>query len=1227
MKYSDVVQLPAPLDEVKQVRDSVTLDAARTDVETYVISDRMAQQLVEVVMADLRFDAPGSSKGIFIVGTYGTGKTPLMSVVAAVAEFGELRHCLSNAVLASKLEPVSGMFQVIRFDIGASAMSLRDIVCTELTKGLAAQGVDYDFPPIDKVTNTKDSLVEMMAAFEAVYPDQGLLFVLDEMLDYLRGRKDAELIQDLAFLREVGETCKNTRFRMIGGLQESLFDNPRFSGAADAIRRVKDRFDQVRIAREDVAFVVRERLLPKTSAQKDRIRQHLSAFTPLYDGMAERIDDFVDLFPIHPAYLATFEQLTLVEKREVLRTIEGEIHSRADQEVPGDAPGVVSIDSYRARLVDDASARMVPEVQEVLDKSEVVRTKIATALPEKQYVETAVRIVDALSVHRLTTDDIHARIGMTADELRDQLCLLPPGLPKQDAIFLRTTVETIVSKTLGAVSGQFLSRNEDNGQIYLDVAKDIDYDQLISQRADSLDDDKLDGAYYVAMEEALGLRDDPYVSGYRIWKYDLPWPAKNSDRTGYLFMGAPNERSTAQPPRDFYLYFLQPYALPKFIDEEKPDELFVRLEGQDDDFTAHLRRYAGARELARESTADRRPIYEHKARDAHQAMVTWLRIHLPTAMTVTYRGEKRSLAEWLAGVPGPQASVRDQLRSVSSYILAGHFEERFPGYPAFAVEITPDNLADAVRNALTHLADKGRATTATRKILSSLELLGPDDSIRGDGRFAAALAERLADARGKVLNRSDLLTERAAGMRTWAPWHLEPAWCVVVAASLTHLGKAELAYPSGRIDALGLDRLAKMSLDELVDFTHLAPPAALPTDTLAAAADLLGLPPGSVPPTGATAVVVSDFGTRATELATRVVEAERVLAEGIGLWGGDLVDLVEERQARISALRTVVEDIKARNSVGKLNKLAIDDETLARAKSAKSELTRLELLQKAASKLGEITGYLRQAVDCFGAEFPASVDALTLRTDILAALGADDIDTAAVSALVARGEDIRKQFVAAARSFYRHNFLDAAGDKHKQRLLDGNLWVSLGKLASVALLQGGQFAQLRADLTDIKTLMQLDDSRLRSSVKVDAHIPGPVHGASAEARLAQIEKRATETLETWRSTLLDNLRDPDLAEQIALLSASQRKTVEAFVASGLFPDPVTDEFVSAVNQVFQRFEVRRIDGHTLLRNLFPDNAAASADELLERFEDLLAATTAGSAPERVRLILDAGSDQ
>ncbi len=41
----------------------------------------------------------------------------------------------------------------------------------------------------------------MMDAFYKAFPDHGLLLVVDELLDYLRTRKDQELILDLNFLR------------------------------------------------------------------------------------------------------------------------------------------------------------------------------------------------------------------------------------------------------------------------------------------------------------------------------------------------------------------------------------------------------------------------------------------------------------------------------------------------------------------------------------------------------------------------------------------------------------------------------------------------------------------------------------------------------------------------------------------------------------------------------------------------------------------------------------------------------------------------------------------------------------------------------------------------------------------------------------------------------------------------------------------------------------------
>ena len=66
---------------------------------------------------------------------------------------------------------------------------------------------------------------------------------------------------------------------------------------------------------------MQERLLRKNSEQRAKIREHLQKFTTGYEGMAENLDAYVSLFPVHPSYLRTFELVTLVEKRKVLTTL------------------------------------------------------------------------------------------------------------------------------------------------------------------------------------------------------------------------------------------------------------------------------------------------------------------------------------------------------------------------------------------------------------------------------------------------------------------------------------------------------------------------------------------------------------------------------------------------------------------------------------------------------------------------------------------------------------------------------------------------------------------------------------------------------------------------------------------------------------------------------------------------------------------------------------------
>ena len=255
MKYGDLIQFD-PIESVVQLRDADHASAAQQLVSTYVISDEMADRLISLVIPQLQFEQPMDNKGLLVVGNYGTGKSHLMSVISTIAEDASSLDVIGHSGVADAAQQIAGRFKVIRTEIGATTMSLRDILVAELEENLEKFGVEYVFPEADTISSHKRAFEDMMGKFQDVFPDQGLLLVVDELLDYLRTRKDQELILDLNFLREIGEVCKDLNFRFISGVQEAIFDSPRFAFVADSIRRVKDRFEQILIARNDVKFVV-----------------------------------------------------------------------------------------------------------------------------------------------------------------------------------------------------------------------------------------------------------------------------------------------------------------------------------------------------------------------------------------------------------------------------------------------------------------------------------------------------------------------------------------------------------------------------------------------------------------------------------------------------------------------------------------------------------------------------------------------------------------------------------------------------------------------------------------------------------------------------------------------------------------------------------------------------------------------------------------------------------
>jgi hypothetical protein len=104
-----------------------------------------------------------------------------------------------------------------------------------------------------------------------------------------------------------------------------------------------------------------------------------------------------------------------------------------------------------------------------------------------------------------------------------------------------------------------------------------------------------------------------HVTGFQIWQHEIEWQDRKAGRLGYLFFGAPNDRSTAVPTREFYLYFIQPFEKPDYTDEKRQDEVFFRLTGKDEQFTQSLKLYAAALELGSISSGIKKQNYEKKA--------------------------------------------------------------------------------------------------------------------------------------------------------------------------------------------------------------------------------------------------------------------------------------------------------------------------------------------------------------------------------------------------------------------------------------------------------------------------------------------------------------------------------------------------------------------------------------------------------------------------------------
>lgn len=794
-----------------------------------------------------------------------------------------------------------------------------------------------------------------------------------------------------------------------------------------------------------------------------------------------------------------------------------------------------------------------------------------------------------------------------------------PDLPEQDAEFLTTTIDSVLKGIRTTVNGQFISSG-DNGQYYLDLDRVIDYEAKVDERIDRLSEELLDRHYFQILAQVMERPANTYVPGYRIWEYEVEWAGHRVTRPGYLFFGGPNDRSTAQPPRTFYIYFLGVFDQKPFDDKRQDDEVILRLARPDEDFLQTIKRYASAQEWAANSSGDEKLQYQSLAERQFKGAAKWLVENLARAFDITHEGKSQTMAEALAGdrptVGG--SSTRDAVDSVASAVLAGSFDRRWPTYPQFlrlTAAVTEDSRPQAASEALRYIG--GTLKTAQGSaVLDGLKLL-QGDLIRTDASpYAKHALKVLADKPdGHVVNRDELL-RRVDGVDRDPQFGLESDWMAVVLIALAYRGEVQLSVNGSSIDATNVAVAASLGAPAVANFGSYQRPKGLPMAALRRLLEMLGVNDK---------LLEADADRAAVELQSAVVREIPIaldvgrLVKATRIWESDvwspqeaeaLVADAADYKTFLDRLTSMTNGAKLRNLKESADEIDAYAKRRDRVREASSRIDSL-------TPLGAAADYLATAITVLSDEDPIVG---RIREAQPLALSAAQTGTGLAEAL---------QHLATLQSEYVRHYLGLHAkarlgpheDERAKALRDSSAMRRLDALGNVEVLPVAQLTQLKQSLAALRPCWAADDQELSDKPYCGRCMFRPAleaASADSEMRLRDIGEALESLAVDWSAFLQQNLTDPVAKGGLDLLNEDDRQAAHNAVSGDPVPAP---HAIQALNKIFgglQKVSLPAADLIDALRKGGP----STRDELQERLDVYVADRLGVTEPSKARIVIE-----
>lgn len=1221
MKYKDLIQFD-PIDEIIKFGQLDDKDFRTKLVKNFVCSKTFEDYIIPQICSNLDLNATTETKGIQIVGNYGTGKSHLMSLFSMIAENEDYLMMVQSSKATDWLKTIAGKYMVYRFELGNS-QELWDIVTYKIDEALKTWGVDYSIYDDDSLRSYSEKLELMMAAFEEKYPDKGFMLVIDEMLSYLKGRSEpSKLNRDLQVLQALGQMSDRTHFRMVFGVQELIYRSPEFQFAKDMLGRVNERYVDLTIQKEDVQFIVQQRLLQKNEHQKADIRNHLSQFTKMFPNMNNNLETYINLFPVHPSYFENFSLIRIGKsQREVLKTLSHKFSSIMNDDVPTDKPGLICYDSYWQDMLSDVSLKADPDVNKVCTVTELVDQKIEENFtrglaPKKPLAH---RIVSAAAIKMLQADLAHPN-GVTAETLANDLCHIDPTCDDYDLLvdlaFTRT-LDSIVTATIG----QYFEKGESN-EYHLRIEGGVNYEQKVKDYASQMSDSQKDEYFFKFLAEVLPVDGDTYRTNFRIWAHNIEWQSHKCNRAGYIFMGNPNDRSTTQPQQHFYIYFMPIFDAAGKAHQCEKDSVFFLMDDLSEDLKQKITLYGSALSQEGSASSDEKPKYRQLREKYYKEAREAFNKQFLAKTIVEYIGEKHPLQ----GMPGAQAESKiDAVSAVTSYIMEQQFENENPHYPKFAALPQPltsgnrTNLLSSARNKIANPAGMNRNGEA---ILMGLGLWEDGHLSTEDSQYARSLKAKLDAKEGKVVNRDEILEVFYEDTNEYISidFHIEADLEMLVMGTMAALGEIEIVLRGGnRINASSIDNLTKLNSDDCFTFSNICPPKGINIPLVREIiVGLLGVDrtnelddPNSS--------IFADLMTKAKTLEAFVVTIQHKIQGGY-MFAGD-VEVITADEARkldieFARLKGICDQMQRHNTKAKMRNIDWPSDVVKKAMTeTKQKVYSTDAMLKDLGTFSALISYLRTAL--------SNINDVALKLEIVSSIDKlkDVINKgkSAMDSYKAELDGLKSKYA----TWYMDKYLKAhiSPNDYNKKLSVMN---SEDKIVCDDIHNASFINPTRYDawLKNMALLKMANSNVTRQSILSMPTAPdgfNPTTSAGVLPNLGDLKDELDEIYNEYESLFHEALEDPTTKKNRDMLSDTEKSMIQQF-ADGViqlnhsYSRPLI-EIISKLQKSFTKVEIGRAE----MMKIF--SKPMTKQQAIEALSAYIDSQSHGHNPQDVRIII------